>query len=42
MPDPPAGESRGAPPPAAMDRITQLKPPSFSAFKNQESLLKGL
>ena len=28
MPDPPAGESGEAPPPAAVDRIAQLNPPS--------------
>jgi len=27
MPDPPAGERGGAPPPAAVDRVARFKPP---------------
>jgi len=32
MPDPPAGESGGASPPAAVDRKAQLKPPGKLDF----------
>ena len=32
MPDTPAGESGGAPPPAAVDGIAQLKPPGKLDF----------